>query len=180
MDDAETSFGSMLCMFWNAWPKMCLGSNKMCLGTTRHILYEWRAIREKKEAHNTFELLAIKMYCYFNIFHVRVCMKICTHPRKFHWDCLGFWATSMVNQGIGTQQKPVSWAITIHPSWCSGECCSPWRFILFYLCKASYDTGIFPGGSTPWSLFLNLGGSTRGSFLHSFGHLSLAFVVILK
>jgi hypothetical protein len=56
---------------------------------THLCMSEW-AIREKKDADNTFELLAIKTYCYFNIFHVRACMKICTYPRKFHWYCLGF------------------------------------------------------------------------------------------
>jgi hypothetical protein len=28
----------------------------------------------------------------------------------------------MVSQGTGTQQKTVSGPITIHPSWCTGEC----------------------------------------------------------
>jgi hypothetical protein len=51
---------------------------------------EW-AIREKKEADNTFELLAIKTYCYSNIFHVRASMHENLHsPHKIPSVLFGF------------------------------------------------------------------------------------------
>jgi hypothetical protein len=88
MDDAQTHFRSMLCTSRGCnghltrlplrpqhlhrlrGPKVCMGSTKMCLGITTHILDRQKGSHGKKEASNTFVLHAITTRLRVNIYNV--------------------------------------------------------------------------------------------------------------